>query len=166
MEVNSSRCSENLWSAPSMICSLWFGITFAKPNASSTRTTESWALDEDGEFKVKMLTSLIEKKILQGDSGGHDTLWNKLVPKKVNIFVWRARKCRLPVRVELDRRGIDLDSVLCASCNDSVESCAHCLVTCDLCGQKISIGRRWGVLIFLLLMIFYRIVEMLVFLPL
>ncbi|GJZ37561.1 RNA-directed DNA polymerase, eukaryota [Tanacetum coccineum] len=43
-----------------------------------------------------------------------------------------TRKGRLPVRVELDRRGIDLDLVLCASCNDSVETRAHCLVTCDL----------------------------------
>lgn len=66
------------------------------------------------------------------DSNGQDTIWNKLVPKKVNIFVWRALKGRLPVRVELDRRGIDLDSVLCACCNDSVETCNHCIVTCDL----------------------------------
>ena len=89
-------------------------------------------LDEEGGFKVKTLTSLIEEKILQMEGDGRDTLWNNLVPKKVNIFVWRARKGRLPVRVELDQRGIDLDSVLCASCNDSVETCAHCLVTCDL----------------------------------
>ena len=59
-------------------------------------------------------------------------LWNKLVPKKVNIFVWRALKGRLPVRKELDKSGIDLDSLLCPSCNNAVESCAHCLVTCDL----------------------------------
>ncbi|GJU09232.1 reverse transcriptase domain, reverse transcriptase zinc-binding domain protein [Tanacetum coccineum] len=91
-----------------------------------------WSLGEDGEFTVKELARLVEEKILHMDSGGHETLWNKLVPKKVNIFVWRALKGRLPVRVELDRRGIDLDSVLCPSCNDIVETCAHCLVTCDL----------------------------------
>ncbi|GJX64754.1 hypothetical protein Tco_0299097 [Tanacetum coccineum] len=34
-----------------------------------------------------------------------------------------ARKGRLSFRVKLDRRGIDIDSVLCALCNDSVESC-------------------------------------------
>ncbi|GJW41017.1 reverse transcriptase domain, reverse transcriptase zinc-binding domain protein [Tanacetum coccineum] len=44
----------------------------------------------------------------------------------------RALRGRLPVRVELDRRGIDLDSVLYPSCNDSVETCAHSLITCDL----------------------------------
>ncbi|GJS50291.1 reverse transcriptase domain, reverse transcriptase zinc-binding domain protein [Tanacetum coccineum] len=92
----------------------------------------SWSLGEDGEFTVKELARLVEEKILHMDSGGHETLWNKLVPKKANIFVWRALKGRLLVCVELDRRGIDLDSVLCPSCNDIVETCAHCLVTCDL----------------------------------
>ncbi|GJR91336.1 hypothetical protein Tco_0215347 [Tanacetum coccineum] len=42
------------------------------------------------DFKVKDLSSLIEEKILLSDGGGHEMLWNKLVPKKVNIFVWRA----------------------------------------------------------------------------
>ncbi|GJR70222.1 reverse transcriptase domain, reverse transcriptase zinc-binding domain protein [Tanacetum coccineum] len=92
----------------------------------------SWLLGEDGEFKVKELSRLIEVKNLHGESGGQATVWNKLVPLKVNIFVWRALKGRLPVRMELDRRGIDLDWVFCPSCNNSVESCAHSLVTCDL----------------------------------
>ncbi|GKB65405.1 RNA-directed DNA polymerase, eukaryota, reverse transcriptase zinc-binding domain protein [Tanacetum coccineum] len=89
---------------------------------------DGWKLSEDGDFKVKELSRLIEDKIHQVENDAQETLWNKLVPKKVNVFVWRALKGRLPVRVELDRRGIDLDSVLCACCNDSVESCTHCLV--------------------------------------
>ncbi|GKD26040.1 RNA-directed DNA polymerase, eukaryota, reverse transcriptase zinc-binding domain protein, partial [Tanacetum coccineum] len=91
-----------------------------------------WVLSEDGEFTVKELARLVEEKILHLENGGHETLWNRLVPKKVNIFAWMALKGRLPVRVELDKRGIDLDSVLCPCCNDIVETCAHCLVTCDL----------------------------------
>ncbi|GKC47095.1 protein chromatin remodeling 4, partial [Tanacetum coccineum] len=53
------------------------------------------------------------------------------VPKKVNIFVWRALQGRLPVREELDKRGIDLDTLLCPSCGDMVELCFHCLVMCN-----------------------------------
>ncbi|GJT13183.1 putative ribonuclease H protein [Tanacetum coccineum] len=33
---------------------------------------------------------------------------------------------------ELDKRGIDLDSLLCPCCDDSVESCDHSLVTCNV----------------------------------
>lgn len=46
--------------------------------------------------------------------------------------MWKALKGIILVRAELDRRGIDLDSVLCPSCNNIVETCTHCLVTCDV----------------------------------
>nr|GEV92488.1 RNA-directed DNA polymerase, eukaryota, reverse transcriptase zinc-binding domain protein [Tanacetum cinerariifolium] len=77
-----------------------------------------WAFDVKGGFKVKTLMGLIEQNIIRMGGDGQDTLWNKLVPKKVNVFVWRARKGRLPVREELNKRGIDLDSLLCALCKD------------------------------------------------
>ncbi|GJS39364.1 RNA-directed DNA polymerase, eukaryota, reverse transcriptase zinc-binding domain protein, partial [Tanacetum coccineum] len=63
-----------------------------------------------GGLLKEELARLVEEKMLHTDSGGQETIWNKLVPKKVNIFVWRALKERLLVRVELDRRDIDLDS--------------------------------------------------------
>ncbi|GJV35288.1 reverse transcriptase domain, reverse transcriptase zinc-binding domain protein [Tanacetum coccineum] len=90
-----------------------------------------WTLQESGDFTARDLTRLIEEKIINADNGSEATIWNKWVPKKVNIFVWRALKGRLPVHEELDRRGIDLDSILCPSCGDVVESCSHCLVMCN-----------------------------------
>ncbi|GJS53722.1 hypothetical protein Tco_0627084 [Tanacetum coccineum] len=51
-----------------------------------------WMLSEDGDFKVKELSRLIEDKILQVENDAQETLWNKLVPKKVNVFIWRALK--------------------------------------------------------------------------
>ncbi|GKC56093.1 RNA-directed DNA polymerase, eukaryota, reverse transcriptase zinc-binding domain protein [Tanacetum coccineum] len=84
-----------------------------------------WSLSEDGEFTVKELSRLIEEKILVSNNGGRETIWNKLVSKKVNIFVWKALRERLLVRVELDRRGVNLDSVLCPSCNNIVGSRNH-----------------------------------------
>ncbi|GJQ91220.1 RNA-directed DNA polymerase, eukaryota, reverse transcriptase zinc-binding domain protein [Tanacetum coccineum] len=91
-----------------------------------------WTLSGDGEFAVKELARLIEEKVLRVEIGGHEMLWNNLVPKKVNVFVWRDLRGRIPVRVEVDKRDMDLDSVLCSCCNDIVETCAHSLVTCDL----------------------------------
>nr|GEU86156.1 cysteine-rich receptor-like protein kinase [Tanacetum cinerariifolium] len=57
-----------------------------------------WTLGGDGEFAVKELARLIEEKVLRVENGGHKTLWNKLVPKKVNVFVWRVLIGRIPVR--------------------------------------------------------------------
>lgn len=67
--------------------------------SNNCRDRWRWSLGEDGEFKVKELSRRIEEKLLLSDSGSQETLWNKLVPKKVNIFVWRALRGRLPVRV-------------------------------------------------------------------
>ncbi|GJX38525.1 copia protein [Tanacetum coccineum] len=77
---------------------------------------------EDGIFTVKELSRMIEETSLHVNDDGQEMLWNKLVPKKVNIFVWRALKGRLPVCLELDKRDINLDSVLCPSCNNATES--------------------------------------------
>ncbi|GKA10771.1 reverse transcriptase domain, reverse transcriptase zinc-binding domain protein [Tanacetum coccineum] len=88
--------------------------------SNDCRDSWRWSLNEDGVFTVKELTRLIEEKILISDNGGQETLWNKLVPKKVNIFIWRALRGRLSVRLELDKRGVDLDSVLCPSCDNIV----------------------------------------------
>ncbi|GJY28608.1 MAK10-like protein [Tanacetum coccineum] len=76
--------------------------------SNDCKDTWRWVLGKDGDFKVKELSILIEEKIIQVENG------------------------RLSVRVELYRRGINLDSVLCPSCTNIMESCAHSLVTCDL----------------------------------
>ncbi|GJS29222.1 reverse transcriptase domain, reverse transcriptase zinc-binding domain protein [Tanacetum coccineum] len=90
-----------------------------------------WTLREDGVFTVKDLTKMVEEISLRIENGGQETLWNKWVPKKVNIFVWRALKGRILVREELDRRGIDLDTTLCPCCDSVAESCVHSLVLCN-----------------------------------
>ncbi|XP_071688909.1 uncharacterized protein [Rutidosis leptorrhynchoides] len=58
------------------------------------------------------------------------TMKNNLVPKKVEVFVWRAKRERLPVLSELDKRGIDLHSVLCPLCGMEIESVKHSLLSC------------------------------------
>ncbi|XP_071714500.1 uncharacterized protein [Rutidosis leptorrhynchoides] len=60
-----------------------------------------------------------------------ETFKNNLVPKKVEVFVWRATKERLPVLSELDKRRIDLHSVICPLCDSNTESVSHSLLTCD-----------------------------------
>ncbi|XP_071726033.1 uncharacterized protein [Rutidosis leptorrhynchoides] len=87
-----------------------------------------WSLAPNGLFSVKILSSLIDVQLLPINSHVHETLRNHLVPKKVELFVWRAIKKRLPVRIELDKRGIDLHSVRCLVCDDDVESVDHCLI--------------------------------------
>ena len=91
------------------------------------------------------------RKALEGTQGTEvrndmGTTWLKEIPKKVNIFVWRAKLRRLPTRVVLDEIGVDLDSSLCPRCGTEVESVEHALITCGKV-RKIwhLVGRRWRV---------------------
>ncbi|GJR70576.1 reverse transcriptase domain, reverse transcriptase zinc-binding domain protein [Tanacetum coccineum] len=71
-----------------------------------------------------------ERSSIGGFETRHDM--EQTCSKKVNIFVWRALKKRLSIREELDKRGIDLDTVLCPCCDNGVESCKHSLVLCSM----------------------------------
>ncbi|XP_071694759.1 uncharacterized protein [Rutidosis leptorrhynchoides] len=89
-----------------------------------------WTLSSNGMFTVKKLSSLIDVQLIGFPSPRHHTPRNILVPKKIEIFAWRLLKKRLPVRLELDKRGIDLHSVRCPLCDDDVESVDHSFVFC------------------------------------
>ncbi|MFS7977434.1 putative reverse transcriptase zinc-binding domain-containing protein [Helianthus anomalus] len=56
--------------------------------------------------------------------------WNKWVPPKVNLFIWRAIKGRIAVKVELVKRGVQLENQICSRCNKEEESVNHLLLSC------------------------------------
>ncbi|XP_071714455.1 uncharacterized protein [Rutidosis leptorrhynchoides] len=88
----------------------------------------SWSLSTNGRFTVKTMSNCIDEQILSSTSNPIETLRNNLVPIKVEIFVWRALKRRLLVRIELDKKGIDLHSVRCPICDDDIETMEHSLI--------------------------------------
>ena len=75
--------------------------------------------------------------------GGRGTVWNPLVPRKVNLFLWRVRIGRIPTQVELDKRGVDLDTLLCPRCGDSIEDIDHALLKCREVAKLCSRVRNW-----------------------
>ncbi|GJU92351.1 putative reverse transcriptase domain-containing protein [Tanacetum coccineum] len=58
--------------------------------------------------------------------------WNKLLPAKINICSWRITNRRLPTLINLDKRGIDLNSVRCQIYDKDLETEDHLFVFCDL----------------------------------
>ncbi|XP_071688321.1 uncharacterized protein [Rutidosis leptorrhynchoides] len=89
------------------------------------------------------MSAIIDKCFLGEASGHGHTMINKLVPKSLGIFVWRAIRGRLPVRLELDKRGIDLDSVRCPVCDTTLESVELILLRCNLANDVWNLVRRW-----------------------
>nr|GEU73471.1 RNA-directed DNA polymerase, eukaryota [Tanacetum cinerariifolium] len=76
-------------------------------------------LSGDGSFQVKEVRNCIDDLILPTHS--EVTRWVKVIPKKINIFVWRARRDCLPTRHNLTLRGVSLVSDSCPLCEGSVE---------------------------------------------
>ncbi|XP_071718172.1 uncharacterized protein [Rutidosis leptorrhynchoides] len=97
---------------------------------NSKDDTWAWNLNGNGKFTTKKLSCLLDSKSLCVGSNFTDTLRNNLVPKKVEVFIWRARKNRIASLIELDKRGIDLHTVRCPLCDDDVETVNHALLFC------------------------------------
>ncbi|GJY46363.1 peroxidase 64 [Tanacetum coccineum] len=87
-----------------------------------------WFLASDGVFSVKHIRKLIDEKILRAVTYVEETSWCKFVPRKVNVFIWKLKCGRIPVRSILDHIGIDLDSTLCPCCENAVETIDHIMV--------------------------------------
>ncbi|GJY16084.1 integrase, catalytic region, zinc finger, CCHC-type containing protein [Tanacetum coccineum] len=97
---------------------------------SSSQDKWEFTLCTSRRFIVQSLRYLINDSSTATDQT--NTRWNKLVPNKVNISSWRVVHARLPTRVNLDVRGIDLHSVRCPLCDDDVEMEVHLFISCKI----------------------------------
>ncbi|GJT45976.1 RNA-directed DNA polymerase, eukaryota, reverse transcriptase zinc-binding domain protein [Tanacetum coccineum] len=103
-----------------------------------------WSLSGDEEFSVSSARILIDDKTL--GTVGSKTHWCKYVPLKVNILSWRVKLNNLPTRLNLSRRCMDIQSILCPSCNLAVESTNHIFFSCPMMKDLYkSISRWWDV---------------------
>ncbi|GJZ27081.1 RNA-directed DNA polymerase, eukaryota, reverse transcriptase zinc-binding domain protein [Tanacetum coccineum] len=100
--IQSGRCLDMLEALKAEIHSL---------SLSSDRDILCWGLSHDGSFTVGDTRKHIDDVILPTLSMA--TIWCNILPRKVNIFIWRMRLDRLPHRLNLSRRGLDTQSIDC-----------------------------------------------------
>ncbi|GJV74764.1 RNA-directed DNA polymerase, eukaryota [Tanacetum coccineum] len=81
-------------------------------------------------FTVKTTREHIDQCYLLND--GLLTRWNRFLPRKINIFIWRALRDRLPTRWNLSRKGIDVDSLNYPTCDFGIETINHSMWFCSL----------------------------------
>ncbi|XP_071739171.1 uncharacterized protein [Rutidosis leptorrhynchoides] len=119
-----------------------------RSNAILDDCISSWRcnLGPNGEFLTKVAAIKMDEVIITRNSSSQvPTLHNNLVPQKVGIFIWRAIRCRIPVREELDPKWIDIDTLLCPMRKNMVESVDHALVSCKVAKEVWEgIFKWWG----------------------
>ncbi|XP_071706728.1 uncharacterized protein [Rutidosis leptorrhynchoides] len=89
-----------------------------------------FSLDASGIFTTSSLSNLINALKYGVHSRNIALPRNKFVPQKVFIFTWRVIQLKIPVRSELDKKGIDLHTILCPLCDHHIETIEHALITC------------------------------------
>ncbi|GJT47399.1 RNA-directed DNA polymerase, eukaryota, reverse transcriptase zinc-binding domain protein [Tanacetum coccineum] len=89
-----------------------------------------WSLEGSREFSVASVRKLIDDKTLPEVSV--KSRWVKVVPIKVNIHAWKVRLDCLPTRLNISRRCLDIDSILCPLCENALESTRHIFFTCHI----------------------------------
>nr|GEU81583.1 RNA-directed DNA polymerase, eukaryota, reverse transcriptase zinc-binding domain protein [Tanacetum cinerariifolium] len=99
------------------------------------------SLSTDGFFSVSLTRKHIDNYMLS--SSLPSTRWCKIIHRKVNIFMWRMFLDRLPHRLKLSSRGLDLDSILCPVCNEVVESNSHLFFSCVAASNIWRLIRGW-----------------------
>nr|GEW25580.1 hypothetical protein [Tanacetum cinerariifolium] len=98
-------------------------------------------LDSLGVFSVKSAREFINDYFLpKADSS---TRWVKYIPIKINIYAWRVSLDKLPSRLNLSLRGLDIPSILCPLCSIAVESTSNLLFACHLARHLVKKVTRW-----------------------
>ncbi|GJT58097.1 RNA-directed DNA polymerase, eukaryota, partial [Tanacetum coccineum] len=100
----------------------------------------TWELDKSG-YSVSSARIHIDEHTLNGTFTS--TRWLRCIPIKVNVFIWRLRLDKLSTLVNMDRKGIDVDSLLCPICKAHVENVDHLFFSCEMAHDLWGLLARW-----------------------
>nr|GEX65548.1 RNA-directed DNA polymerase, eukaryota [Tanacetum cinerariifolium] len=113
-----------------------------KSVGSSSHTVES-ANNVDDQFSTGSIENIQKKK----ESGSILEILEEMIsiPIKVNVLAWKISMDRLPTRVNLHRRGVQVSPISCPICCEALENLDHLLFCCDLAKDIArSICNWWG----------------------
>ncbi|XP_071700079.1 uncharacterized protein [Rutidosis leptorrhynchoides] len=100
-----------------------------------------WVLYDEENFSGSGTRLFIDDRLLPAHS--FPTKWVKIVPRKINIFLWRVALDRLPTRVNLANRGVDVPNIHCPICSLYLEDVHHTLFGCEVAASLWRMCRIW-----------------------
>ncbi|GJZ01857.1 RNA-directed DNA polymerase, eukaryota [Tanacetum coccineum] len=103
-----------------------------------------WSKEGSGDFSVASARRTIDDRWLPIVSA--KTRWISVVPIKINVHAWKVRLNGLPTRMNISRRGMDIESILCHSCGVAVETTSHVFFSCHIAREVFrKIANWWDV---------------------
>lgn len=104
---------------------------------------DTWHCDYviDGVFPVRTIACTLDD--LVSDHSLIETIRQRLLVQKVNLFLWRARRGFLPCYLQLAMRGLNIPSLLCPLCSVECESTDHALLRCMGAEKVWRIVAKW-----------------------
>ncbi|XP_022042127.1 uncharacterized protein LOC110944788 [Helianthus annuus] len=84
---------------------------------------------DSGVFSVNSAYELLVAKEVPPSSFSWE--WCKWIPIKCNVFAWRATLERLPTKVELCKRNVQVEGLGCPMCEEGDEMAAHLFTACS-----------------------------------
>nr|GEU60220.1 RNA-directed DNA polymerase, eukaryota, reverse transcriptase zinc-binding domain protein [Tanacetum cinerariifolium] len=101
----------------------------------------SWTLYGHGECSVKLAREVIDQHVLIISTT--PTRWSKVIPIKLNIFMWCMLLDKLPTRSNLVNRGLDAPCSLCLICQMGVETQDHLFFGCPMALDLFRLLGHW-----------------------
>ncbi|XP_071730433.1 uncharacterized protein [Rutidosis leptorrhynchoides] len=142
VEFNWEWSGDPKWRAVSELTNLTEKLSNYVP-PGKIKDEWKWMYHNSGIFSTKSLTKIIGEVSVASRATTEPTILNPFLPQKVSIFIWRASQNKLPVRTELDKRGVDLHSTRCPVCDDDIETLHHSIISCKVAKDVWEKIQKW-----------------------
>lgn len=108
---------------------------------SDSNDLYSWALNIKEEFLVALTIIFIDAQTLK--TSNIPTRRNTKVPKNIIAYVWRDERDKLPTRLNLRDKGIELEFFLCHVFSQIGEFVGHLFLNCNVFTPLWNLIARW-----------------------
>ncbi|KAJ0586264.1 putative reverse transcriptase zinc-binding domain-containing protein [Helianthus annuus] len=105
----------------------------SRVNVKDTPDRWIWIPEASEDFSVASMKKKLSNSVIT--AAPFVVQWNNWVPKKLNIFMWRAEKKRIPTIDALRQRNVPVEDGSCKLCGDIEETVDHLLNSCQFAAQ-------------------------------
>jgi len=102
-----------------------------------------WAEDDQEVYTVKSGYKVLNKEDQMQTSKVFKLLWNLKIAPSALVHAWRLLLDKLPTRINLVKRGMQLMNMLCPLCQEGVKTSQHLFGTCKVAQKVWDQCDRW-----------------------